>query len=126
MALGITIISLLFLLTVVLQLFLFALMFRHSLDEHHLRFKIFGLFSIRSLLYSEIKHVVVVPWWRAYWYNPFSTEVWMGYEFRRTRVMIMTNRSHRPVVLIAPSDSTAFATILSARTSRHQLQEASE
>jgi hypothetical protein len=107
------------LLSAVLWMLLFALIFRYSLDDRHLRMKLFGIFCIASVPYQEIKDVQVVPWWRIYWkadwHDYFRTHEWVGYEFRRTRVLITTNRSWFPYVLIAPADPAAFATALSAR-----------
>ena len=109
-------------LSAVLYTLLFALIIRFSLDEQHLRVKLFGMFCISSIPYQEINDVRVVPWWRAYWKENwrefFMTRSWVGYEFRRTRVLITTQSSRFPFVLIAPADSAAFATALSARISK--------
>ena len=106
-------------LSAVFYMLLYALIIRYSLDEQHLRVKLFGMFCISSIQYHEIKDVQVVPWWRAYWkpdwHDYFLTRTWVGYEFRRTRVLITTNRSWFRYVLIAPEDSAAFAAALSAR-----------
>lgn len=106
-------------LSAVLYMSLFAFMFRYSLEVQQLQVKLFGMFCISSIPYHEIKDVHVVPWWRIYWKDNwrdyFLTYHWVGYEFRRTRVLIITNRSWFPYVLIAPEDSTAFAAALSAR-----------
>ena len=116
---GIAIITTAILLSAVLYTLLFALIIRFSLDEQHLRVKLFGMFCIGSIPYQEIKDVQVVPWWRTYWkadwHDYFRTHGWVGYEFRRTRVLITTNRSWFPYVIIAPADPAAFATALSAR-----------
>jgi hypothetical protein len=107
------------LLPAIFGLLLVAWIGRYSLDEHHLRYKVFGLISIRSLPYAEIKNVGVVPWWREWnWRECLSTEIWMGNEFRRTRVLITTSRSRRPFLLLSPSDSAAFATTLLATISK--------
>lgn len=107
------------LLSAVLYMLLYALIIRYSLDEQHLRVKLCGMLCISSIPYHEIKDVQVVPWWRAYWkpdwHDYFLTHTWVGYEFRRTRVLITTNRSWFPYVMIAPADSAAFAAALSAR-----------
>lgn len=108
------------LLSAVFWMLLFALIIRYSLDEQHLRVKLFGVFCISSIPYHGIKDVRVVPWWRVYWKKDwrdyFLTREWVGYEFRRTRVLITTNRFWFRYVLIAPEDSAAFAAALSART----------
>ena len=119
LAWGIAIVTVGVLLSTVLWMLLFALIIRYSLDEQHFRVKLFGIFCISSIPYQEIKDVQVVPWWRTYWKanwrDNFRTYNWVGYEFRRTRVLITTNRSWYPYVLIAPADPPAFATALSAR-----------
>lgn len=119
LAWGVVIITVGILLSAILWSLLFALIIRFSLDEQHLRVKLFGMFCIDSIPYHEIKNVQVVPWWRAYWkadwHDYFLTRTWVGYEFRRTRVLITTNRSWFPDVLIAPAEPAAFAAALSAR-----------
>src|SRR5262249_40628568 len=107
------------LLSAVLCMLLFALIIRYSLDEQHLRVKLFGVFCMSSIRFQEIKDVRVVAWWREYWKEDwrdyFLTLSWVGYVFRRTRVLITTKRSRFPYVLISPADSTAFVAVLSAK-----------
>lgn len=116
---GIAIIILPILLSAIFWMLLFTLIIRYSLEEQQLQVKLFGMFCISSIPYHEIKDVHVVPWWRIYWKDNwldyFLTYHWVGYEFRRTRVLITINRPWFPYVLIAPADSTAFAAALSAR-----------
>lgn len=106
-------------LSAVFWMLLFALIIRYSLDEQHLRVKLFGVFCISSIPYHEIKDIQVVPWWRVYWKEKwrdyFLTREWVGYEFRRTRVLITINGAWFRYVLIAPEDSAAFAADLSTR-----------
>ena len=116
---GIAIVTVGILLSAVFWILLFQLIIQYSLDEQHFRVKLFGIFCISSIPYQEIKDIQVVPWWRTYWKanwrDNFRTYNWVGYEFRRTRVLIRTNGSWYPYVLIAPADPAAFAVALSAR-----------
>jgi hypothetical protein len=92
----------------------FTLLLRYSFDEHHLRVKLLGILSIRSIPYCQMVEVRVVPWWKGFSPVLFWAERWPSHMFARECVLITMN-SMCPYVFLSPADPATFATTLSSR-----------
>ena len=97
-----------------LVLLSFTLLLRYSLDEHHLQVKLFGIFRIRSIPYSQMVEVRVVPWWKEFSPGLLWAERWPSHVFARECVLITTH-SMLPFVFLSPSAPAIFASTLSSR-----------
>jgi len=114
-ALGFTLVMVSGLTGGVLVLLSLMLILRYSLDEHHLRVKLFGMFCIRSIPYHRMREVRVVPWWKEFSPELFWAERWHSHAFKSECVLITIDNSMCPYVFLSPFDPAIFATTLSSR-----------
>jgi len=90
---------------------LFALIFRYSFNERHLVVNLVGVLCVRSIPYSQIVDVQVVPWWKEFSSQFCPAERWPSHMFSREVVMIVTN-SMCPYIFLSPSAPIIFAQTL--------------
>lgn len=99
------------------MLLFFALIFRYSFNERHLAVNLVGLFCIRSIPYSQILDVQVVPWWKEFSPQFLPAERWPSHIFSRKVVLIVTD-SMCPYIFLSPSAPIIFTQTLASRISK--------
>jgi len=120
-ALAFTIIMMASLAGMALVLSSFTFIIRYSIEEHHLRVMLFGLFSIRSIPYRQMREVRVIPWWKGSLQNSFGQKGGIAIYLSREYVVIATVNSLCPYVFLSPSAPAIFATTLSSRIAKTML-----